>query len=362
MTLHRHALSLFALWQVVNVAAQQEKERAKSMKDFQDKASEFKNQFMSLTSDALELQCKQLEAAKASGQADWLDKKGPDGTSSISDHLAKLCAALKSRQSGTMKEVANGEKDWAKEQAKSIKDKANFYKASALGCTTLLKAQNNGKMEWFESEGWYKKTLDMCKSLSVRTPMEMEDSVKQKKGTLLSKLKDLEGDTPIELLKGTCSKLEHAPPAVREKPWFVKAQQMCSTVSGASHDDMRSMLMRLKTQAESGSGQLIKETCSKLSAANQQGELDRHAREPWYKTAVAMCSKIGGQELHASGLEQRCQWLENMKRSGKLDAYMRQPWYDHLAKACMWERLHEHHETPAGVPAVRSDGVPAVYV
>jgi len=313
MNLSRHALLLFV---VSIVTAQPEEERSENMNELQEKASAFKNQFVSLTSDALDLQCKQLEAARASGHTTWLEKRGPDGTS-VSDHLDKLCEALKSRQPGRVQEVAQGETEWAKDLGKAAKDKANFYQASALGCNTLLKAQNDGKMEWFETKNWYKKTLEMCESLSQRSPIEV-------------------GDTPIELLKNFCSKTEHAPPAVHEKPWFVKSQQLCSTVSGGSDDDLRSMLKRLEMQAESGSGQLIKETCSKLSIAKQQGALERYELGPWYRTAVAMCSKMGSREVHASGLERKCAWLDYAKRTGKLHAYMGQPWYQNLVKTCSW--------------------------
>jgi len=236
--------------------------------------------------------------------------------------------------------AAQNEKEWGRGQAgRVVKGKPNFYQASALGCNTLLKAQNDGKMEWFETKKWYQKTLEMCDSLSQKSPMEVEEVVQQSKNKVISSLADLEGETPIELMKSSCSKLVHAPLEMHDKPWFMKAQQMCSTLSGASNEDLRSMLQRMKKQAESGSGQLIKETCSKLAAAKQQGTLERYEREPWYKATAQMCSKMGSREVQASGssgLERRCAWLDRAKRYGKLSPYMGQPWYMNLVKTCSW--------------------------
>jgi hypothetical protein len=337
MKMNHQVLLFFALG---TAAAQEGGEPAKGMDELQEKATAFKNQFVSLSSDALDLQCKQLEAARSSGQAGlaWLEKTGPDGTT-VADHLGKLCGAVQSKQPDYMKEVVQGEKEYAKVQVKTATEKANFYQASALGCNTLFKAQNDGKMEWFETKKWYKKTLEMCESLSQKSPVEVEEAMQQSKGKVISSLADLEGDTPIELMKNSCSKLVHAPPEMHEKPWFMKAKQMCATVSGASNDDLRSMLQRMKMQAESGSGQLIKDTCSKLDAAKQQGTLERYEREPWYRATAQMCSKMGSPKVHASGpsgLQRRCAWLDHAKRYGKLSPYMAQPWYMNLVKTCSW--------------------------
>merc|ERR1712070_167951 len=218
----------------------------------------------------------------------------------------------------------------------------------AVGCTTLLKAKDDGKMEWFESQSWYKKAMEMCTSLSGTSPEELEQRVQDTKQDLASSFNSLQSKSPIDMLKGTCSKLSEtaADHAVRSRPWFLKAERMCATVQTSSPDELRELIRRQQSRAETASGQLVKQACTQL---HEDGDRRKDSNMELVKAMSKMCAKLGTKKVGYKGLQQRCAWLEKVRSSGKEKIFKPQAWYPKLESACRW--MHHGQGPQRGVPA-----------
>jgi len=301
---------------------------------------------MSLSTDALTLQCQQLENARHTGKQQWMEKQG------FFEGLSKMCAALAEKDTQKVAQVAHQEKAKITMVAKAVKKKAEeskdtgkfiAEKSIALGCTSLLKAKNNGKMEWFETQSWYKRAMLMCTSLSGASPSRsipstMKKHVQAQKGARVNKIGSLERKMPSELLKETCAKLSKTAQgdAVREMTWFKTAERMCATVASSSPKELVALVRRQEHQAETASGQLVKQTCAHLKHSQGLGELKNFQQQAWYPGMLAMCSKLGTKKVRGASIERRCQWLEKMRHMGKEKAFSAQAWYKHLVSTCAW--------------------------
>jgi len=218
----------------------------------------------------------------------------------------------------------------------------------ALGCTALLKAHNDGKMEWFESQQWYKKALKMCNSLAAK---DDPTAMILGKGQLGHSFGSTKGHSAMELLKTSCKKLAEIPAEnpVRQKKWFPNAESMCSTVQSSGPEGLKALLHRQERQAETASGQLLKKTCQEVLAS--PAPTDDTPVQNWYHVIATVCSKLGTQEMTPGQLEAHCKWLQEAKATGKTELYKDAPWYSRLDKACSWLaeeasfKDHRHHDT-----------------
>lgn len=307
---------------------------SKGASQFQEKTQDLESKFMSLSSDALKLQCQQLEHARDTGKQKWMQKQG------FFEGLSKMCAALAEKDTKGAILAAHQEKAKLTMVAKAVKKRAasTAGQSIALGCTSLLKAKNNGKMEWFESQAWYKRAMLMCTSLSGASPMTMEKHLQAQKGTWVHKIGSLERKMPSELLKESCAKLSKTAQgdAVREMKWFEKAEHMCATVASSSPGELVALVSRQEHQAETASGQLVKQTCENLKHSQRLGKLKNFQQQAWYPSMLAMCSKLGTKKVRGASLNRRCQWLEKMRQAGKEKAFTAQAWYKHLVSTCTW--------------------------
>jgi len=299
-----------------------------------EEAQDLTSKFMSLSSDALTLQCQQLENARHSGKQQWMEKQG------FFEGLSKMCAALAEKDTQKVAQVAHQEKAKMTMVEEAVKKRARHTASQsiALGCTSLLKAKNNGKMEWFESQAWYKRAMRVCTSLSGASPRTMDKHLQPQKGTWVHKIGSLERKMPSELLKETCAKLSKTAQgdAVREMQWFKKAERMCATVASSSPGELVALVRRQEHHAETASGQLVKQTCAHLKHSQKLGELKNFQQQAWYPGMLAMCSKLGTKRVRGASLERRCQWFEKMRHMGKEKAFSAQAWYKHLASTCTW--------------------------
>merc|ERR1711972_820663 len=121
--------------------------------------------------------------------------------------------------------MGKAERAHATKLMKARLSQSNAGKRVAMGCTSLLKAQSNGKMEWFENQAWYRKALKMCTSISDRNvaKMEMATEIKRtssgtweiakrnrteiKNKTARSRMSAFRQYSPVDLMQGTCAKL-----------------------------------------------------------------------------------------------------------------------------------------------------------
>lgn len=308
--------------------------RGQGEETVQEQTQDLEHKFMSLSSDALSLQCQQLENARHTGKQQWMEKQG------FFEGLSKMCAALKEKDTQKVAQVAHQEKAKIAMVANAVKKKAahTAEKSVALGCTTLLKAKNNGKMEWFESQGWYKKAMLMCTSLSGASPMTMGKHSQAHESNEGHKFGSLGRKMPSELLKETCAKLSKTAQgdAVREMQWYKKAERMCATVASSSPGELVALVRRQELNAETASGQLVKQTCAHLKHSQKLGELRNFQQQAWYPGMLAMCSKLGTKRVRGASLERRCQWLEKIRHAGKENHFSAHPWYKHLVSTCTW--------------------------
>jgi hypothetical protein len=291
------------------------------------------DKFKSLSSNALEMQCQQLEYARGRGQNKWMEEQG------IYDHLSKMCEALKKSQRNPEEAARFAEREQMMVQDGMGQDNT-AGKSLALGCTTLLKAKDDGKMEWFESQSWYKKAMEMCTSLSGTSPEELEQRVQDTKQDFASSFNSLQSKSPIDMLKGTCSKLAETPAEhpVRGKAWFANAEHMCATVQTSSPDELRELVHRQQSRAETASGQLVKQACAKLE---NDGDMKQDMNMELVKAMSRMCAKLGPKKVGFAGLQKRCAWLHKIKSSGKEKNFKTQAWYPRLESACQWMRNGE---------------------
>jgi hypothetical protein len=288
------------------------------------------DKFKSLSSNALEMQCQQLEYARERGQNRWMEEQG------IYGHLSKMCEALKRSQRNPEEAARFAEREQVMVQDGMGQDKAG--KSLALGCTALLKAKDDGKMEWFESQSWYKKAMKMCTSLSGTSPEELEQRVQDTKQDFAGSFTSLQSKTPSDMLKGTCSKLAETPAdhPVRGKAWFANAERMCATVQTSSSDELRELIHRQQSRAETASGQLVKQACAKLE---NDGDMKHDmSNMELVKAMSRMCAKLGPKKVGFNGLQKRCAWLQKIKSSGKESNFKTQSWYPRLESACQWMR------------------------
>merc|ERR1719253_2185995 len=99
-----------------------------------------------------------------------------------------MCAGLKTKDKKKVAEFATEHLSEAANAASTMKQRLSRNTAGnsvAMGCTALLKAKNNGKMEWFESQQWYKKAMNMCESLAGASPMTLQKRFQDEKGLFI---------------------------------------------------------------------------------------------------------------------------------------------------------------------------------
>jgi len=229
-------------------------------------------------------------------------------------------------------------------------------KSVARGCTALLKAQHDGKMEWFESQQWYKKALKLCHSLSATDDPTAVIPGKAQSGHTFGSTKR---HNAMELLKTSCTWLSRIPAEnpVRQKKWFPNAESMCSTVQSSAPEDLKALLHRSEHQAETSSGQLLKKTCQEVGASPPALTDDSPVRN-WYRIITAACSKLGTRKVKSGKLEEHCKWLQKVKATGKAELYKDGYEYSRLDKACSWlagKALledHRHHDAADAVVLV----------
>jgi len=309
-----------------------------------EEAQDLTSKFMSLSSDALTLQCQQLENARHSGKQQWMEKQG------FFEGLSKMCAALAEKDTQKVAQVAHQEKAKMTMVEEAVKKRARHTASQsiALGCTSLLKAKNNGKMEWFETQGWYQKALKMCTGLSGKGPAELEPEVKLTGREEYER--DMKNKKPLELLEETCkqlSKLERDD-AVQKTKWFPEAQQMCVTVKSASPGELKSLVDRQATRAETASGQLIKKTCENIKKDFKAGGMRKFEDTTWMPTVMAMCQKMGTRKVDGKQLKQRCEYIKKAQEEGKDKSMREKAWYGHLLKTCdwLWKKQKAFHQGP----------------
>merc|ERR1711972_133932 len=122
--------------------------------------------------------------------------------------------------------------------------------------------------------------------------------------------------------------------------WYPKAQQMCSTIGLKSPEELKSMLQRSQTKAETVSGQLLRETCQKFEhaishmAITGDRQLQKFQREPWYASAVVMCTKFGVRKVDVKDLASRCARIAKLEKSSNYAHVQNLPWYKHLVSTC----------------------------
>lgn len=343
-----------------------------------DRVRAAKEQFLSLSSDKLKLQCEELKRAKESGQQGWMQEQGfLEGLTTMCDALAKKTPlyqkempikkpALKSlqkmiggrqhcpmpkcrpppagckyerdhelnergcpkRMCGVLKCEDKSEGDLAAMMTNQLR--ATTGNSVAMGCSALLLAKNNGKMEWFENQMWYKKALKTCMSISENSPA------------------DLQKNPPVDaspyshamaLLKASCGSIREIPfdSPMRAKEWFLHSERMCSTVQSSGEEELRSLVHRQRRQAESASGQLIKQTCDKLRQDLSPMKVsDVKDHSPLYQTMVAMCAKLAPKKVSGAGIIARCKWLREAKETGKDQRFKKAPWFARLETTCAW--------------------------
>lgn len=284
-------------------------------------------QFMGLSPDDLKKQCAKLQDAEKNEdveQLKWVQQQ------SFYEGLKRVCEALKTGDEETFKRAVAEEKrnvgQYAKKAAKGV-----MAKPMALGCTMLLGAKDNGKMEWFESQGWYRKALDMCQDLAGAggPPEDLKTQMATTEGQVkefLQKKKTM----PLDLLKNTCSKLATVPEQQQQTEWYVNAQHLCATVASSSPDELKQLLQQQKEHAETASGQLLKQTCEKLQGEN----MEKFASSPWFGAVQQMCMNMAAPEVKSDGIEERCKFFQQLKASGQDAEFKSQGWYDHLETTC----------------------------
>lgn len=205
----------------------------------------------------------------------------------------------------------------------------------ALGCTALLKAQHDGKMEWFESQEWYKKALKMCTSLSAQ---DDPTAVIPGKGQLGQAFGSIKRNTPMDLLKTSCKKLSEIPDEkpVRQQKWFPSAERMCSTVQSSTPEDLKALIHRQEGQAETASGQLLKQTCQDIGGSKFFTFTDDIPSQKWYHAIEAVCSKLGTRDVKPGKIEKRCKMFQKLQATGKASRFKNASWYKSLEKTCSW--------------------------
>jgi len=315
--------------------APQGESRFKDLAKFQGKTRDFRgragqDQFMSL--------CQQLGAAQEAarnGQRQDLEKMEKQG---YFVWLSEMCPPVKTHDGKKVAEFIHQQKEALGEAADVMKQHLATHTtgdAVALGCTALLKAKNDGKMQWFESQGWYKKAMQTCMSLSLKSPTQG--------GTFEA--------TPMELMKESCEKLSYEKDIVRQKKWFSDAERICSTVQSSGPEELKALIRRQENQAESASGQLLKKTCEGLKHDHFKSMADE--TESWYVPAnpwFKMCSKFAT-KVKGYSLQKRCQWLQDLKKTGKAQFFEKAPWYSRLNKACSWV---QHRDQGSKTPSMEN--------
>lgn len=178
--------------------------------------------------------------------------------------------------------------------------------------------------------------MEMCTSLSSTSPEELQRVQDTKQG-VASSFNSLQSKSPFDMLKGTCSKLAETSTdhPVRGKAWFANAERMCATVQTSSPDELRELIHRQQSRAETASGQLVKQTCAKLE---KDGDMKQDMNMELVQAMSRMCSKLGPKKLGFAGLQKRCAWLQKIERSGKEKNFKTQAWYPKLERACQWMR------------------------
>lgn len=331
----------------------QQRPQSVDLKQIKQKATDFKQGLTGLSGSALKMQCQQLDQAVERGQQKWMQDQG------FFDGLSKMCEAIKEKNGKKFHEGARQEKDKLKEVAYKMQKHFSTHSggggnAVAMGCTALLAAKHNGKMEWFETQGWYKNALKMCTGLSGKGPEELEPE--EKLTGRAEYERDMSKKKPLELLEETCKQLSkiESESTVGKKKWFPEAQQMCVTVKSASPDELKSLVDRQATRAETASGQLIKKTCENIHKDFKTGGMKDSEGTTWMPTVMAMCQKMGTRKVDGKQLKQRCETIKKLKEEGKDKTMREKAWYGHLMKTCdwLWKKQKAFHQGPDKQPIV----------
>lgn len=326
------ALTLFLTSAVLRVEAGWEDPSARNG---EVKAKSLKDQFLTLSKDAMKMQCQQLEMARQRGQHKWMEAQAAHD-----ERVAQLCARILGKG---LKVVSRGaSQEEGKEPAPTSVVANIAHKAMAHGCTALLRAQNNGKMEWFESQGWYKRAMLMCTDIAKRGPMVQAVEAGQEEQAI-GFLKNL---AAVPLLKHTCDQLSQVPEGspIHTAEWFGHATRLCATVQSSNPNDLRMLVRHQEHLAESASGQLVKQTCEKMWSHRRAGGMKIFQHEPWYLAISAMCSKLGTKRVHGNQLMQKCQWLQKIKDAGREEAFRQAPWFPRLKAGCEWLKKNQKRE------------------
>lgn len=296
----------------------------KDVKEFQRRSRALERSILEdnlkhMSQDALKLECKHLEASrqrmKAAGEQSWMGQQGA--------RISRICKALEQGNTELAARVARAKFQQAARTAALFKKDMQTNTAAkslALGCTTLLKAKDNGSTEWFESQLWYKKAMQMCTSLSGKKDEQLQESV------------------PTLALEETCKKVAAVPVAdqVQGKLFFKKAQRMCATIQGMSQEELRGLWHRQKAHAETASGQLIRQTCKSFMVETKGP--DNNVDTPWHEALSSMCSKFGErQAVKSAALARRCAWYWKLQENLDDQAYAtyrKQGWFKHLGTTC----------------------------
>lgn len=124
---------------------------------------------------------------------------------------------------------------------------------------------------------------------------------------------------------------------------------MCTTVKMSSRDELKSLVDRQATKAETASGQLIKKTCEHIKDDFKDGGMEKFKRSAWMPTVMAMCQKMGTRKVDGNQLQQRCEYIKKAQEQGKDKSMREKAWYGQLMKTCewLWKKQKAFHQGPA---------------
>jgi len=282
------------------------------------KKEQFSQQFHALTDDAMDKQCQQLEMAKEAGHEELMQGKA------WYKHLEGMCSAMREHHPVVaMREAAEllhaGKDNLKKLDGTSV----------AMGCTSILQAQHNGKVEWFEKQKWYKKTLALCNSMHDESSEELKTTVQDAAAKSAAMLKE----EPADLMREGCAKLQQMQESGKmneRKPLVHAATKMCSLVKGKSPEEIRHFVGAQEQQAESAGGLAMADTCKKL-----QGERGDGA-DGWTAHLSAMCAKMSHKKkpMDPEKLMKRCKFLRKMQDTGMVEFIKDKPWFPAFKQVC----------------------------
>lgn len=262
---------------------------------------QFKTKFHTLTDDAVKKQCEQLEMAKEAGHEELMQDK------SWYAKLSEMCSAMRAHH--PVEAAVHKAADLFHEGTEKLQMLDGD--SVAMGCTSILQSQHNGKAEWFEKQRWYKKALAMCNSMQGKSPEELQ-AVAMKTG----KAANLLAQEPADLMGDGCAKLQRfqeAHPEKMRRPAVDAASKMCSMVAGKSPEEIHKFITAQEDEAESRGGIAIVDACKKLQdhAETQVGK-----GPEWHSHLSEMCARMEHKKkpMRQSSMLQRCKWMESLKK------------------------------------------------